>query len=65
MSYYGKNDAKGNDINPVELCKEALENLPKDIDLSIYDNNNDGIIDNVHIIFAGYGEEAGASSDAI
>lgn len=65
MSYYGKNDAKGNDINPVELCKEALENLPKDIDLSIYDNNNDGIIDYVHIIFAGYGEEAGASSDAI
>lgn len=65
MSFYGRNDAMGNDMNPVELCKEALKNLPGDMDFSVYDNNNDGIIDNVHIIFAGYGEEAGASSDAI
>lgn len=65
MSFYGRNDAMGNDANPLELCKEALANLPNDIDLSIYDNNADGIIDNVHIIYAGYGEEAGATSDAI
>lgn len=65
MSYYGRNDQMGNDQNPIALCKEALENLPQNIDLSVYDNNNDGIIDNVHIIFAGYGEESGAASDAI
>jgi len=30
------------------------------LDLSAYDLDNDGIIDGVHIIFAGYGQEAGA-----
>ena len=65
MRFYGENDAMGNDANPMELCKEALQNLPDDLDLSLYDNDGDGIVDNVHIIYAGYGEEAGASSAAI
>lgn len=65
MRFYGENDAIGNDANPQELCKEALRNLPDNLDLSLYDNDGDGIIDNVHIIYAGYGEEAGASSSAI
>lgn len=65
MRFYGENDAIGNDANPQELCKEALRNLPDNLDLSLYDNDGDGIIDNVHIIYAGYGEEAGASSAAI
>lgn len=66
MRYYGQNSSRGGqDINGLELCLEAIRNLPKDIDLSIYDNDHDGIVDNIHIIFAGYGEEAGASSDAI
>lgn len=66
MRYYGQNSSRGGgDANAIELCLEAIRNLPNDIDLSIYDNDHDGIVDNIHIIFAGYGEEAGASSDAI
>lgn len=66
MSYYGGNSTLGgNDGHAVDLCIEAMKSLPDDIDYSIYDNNKDGLVDNVHIIFAGYGEEAGASSDAI
>mgnify|MGYP003407608537 CR=1 FL=1 len=66
MKYYGANISYGGgDSHPLELCIEAIKNLPKDINYSLYDNNNDGLIDNVHIIFAGYGEEAGASSYAI
>lgn len=65
MRFYGENDAIGNDANPMELCREALQKLPVDLDLSLYDNDGDGLIDNVHIIYAGYGEEAGASSAAI
>lgn len=66
MRYYGSNTAiGGNDAHAVDLCIEAMMNLPDTVDLSVYDNDNDGMIDNVHIIFAGYGEEAGASSDAI
>lgn len=65
MKFYGANDSYGNDSNPLKLCIEAIKNLPKDLNFSLYDNNDDGLIDNVHIIFAGYGEESGASSDAI
>lgn len=66
MAYYGANGApSGNDMRPLELCVEAVKNLPEDVDYSLYDNNGDGLIDNMHIIFAGYGEEAGASTDAI
>lgn len=66
MSYYGANTyVGGNDRNPLELCIEAIKSLPTDIDYSSYDNDDDGLVDNVHIVFAGYGEEAGATSDAI
>ena len=66
MRYYGQNSSRGGgDVNAIELCLEAIRNLPKNIDYSLYDNDKDGIVDNIHIIFAGYGEEAGASSDAI
>ena len=66
MRYYGGNTTNGGgDKNPLELCIEAIKSLPNDIDFSIYDNDGDGVVDNVHIIYAGYGEEAGASADAI
>lgn len=66
MRYYGGNTSTGgNDSNPLELCIEAIKSLPDDVDFSLYDNDGDGIVDNVHIIYAGYGEEAGASADAI
>ena len=66
MRYYGGNATSGgSDSNPLELCIEAIRSLPEDINFSLYDNDGDGVVDNVHIIYAGYGEEAGASSDAI
>ena len=66
MRYYGQNSSLGGgDVNAFELCLEAIRNLPENIDYSMYDNDNDGIVDNIHIIFAGYGEESGASADAI
>lgn len=66
MKYYGANTGDGgSDSNPVALCIEAVRNLPVDLDYSLYDNDGDGLVDNIHIIFAGYGEEAGASANAI
>lgn len=66
MRYYGANTGDGgSDSNPVALCIEAVRNLPADLDYSLYDNDGDGLVDNIHIIFAGHGEEAGASADAI
>lgn len=66
ISYYGSNSgAGGNDINPYALFREAIEYAAKEKDLSQYDADGDGYIDNIHIIFAGHGEEAGAPAYTI
>ena len=66
MSYYGANFREGgNDVNVFGLFLETLEYVKSNIDIEDYDANSDGFIDNIHIIYAGHGEEAGASSDAI
>lgn len=66
MSYYGGNTGiGGNDKNPYDLFIEAINNAAQEINLSEYDADEDGVVDNVHIVYAGYGEEAGASSNAI
>jgi len=66
MAYYGGNSSRSRgDMNPKALFDEAIQYATKKTDLSMYDSDLDGYIDNIHIIFAGYGEEAGASSNAI
>lgn len=66
MAYYGGNVGfGGNDKNTYELFREALAHAGTQTNLNDYDADGDGYIDNIHIIYAGYGEEAGASSDAI
>ncbi len=66
MRYYGGNSgAGGNDQNPYALFEEAVSQAAKEVNLSDYDADGDGFVDNIHIVYAGYGEEAGASSDAI
>lgn len=66
MRYYGGNSgAGGNDQNPYALFEEAVSQTAKEVNLSDYDADGDGFVDNIHIVYAGYGEEAGASSDAI
>ena len=66
MEYYGGNVGWGsNDKNPYALFQEALDKAAGIVNLAEYDTDGDGYVDNIHIIYAGYGEEAGASSDAI
>ena len=67
MEFYGGNSGmvNGQDANAYSLFEEAITNAARDADLQLYDGDGDGFIDNVHIIFAGHGEEAGASSNAI
>ena len=66
MSFYGGNTGiSGNDKNPFALFEEAINNAIQEVNLSDYDADKDGFVDNVHIVYAGYGEEAGASSNAI
>lgn len=44
------------------FAKEAVDSAAKYVDFSDYDNDGDGHIDGLHIIFAGHGEEAGATN---
>lgn len=56
----------GNSDNGYQyFAREAVDSAAKYVDFSDYDNDGDGYIDGLHIIFAGYGEEAGASADHI
>lgn len=63
--YYGQNDADGNDQNPGELVKEAVQAADDAIDFSKYDNDGDGVVETVIIVHQGSGEEAGGSSTDI
>lgn len=47
MSYYGANDKNGNDIRPYEMVLHAVDLLQDEIDFSIYDTDNDGVVDNI------------------
>lgn len=60
LAFYGSTD-EGSQY----FAREAVDSAAKYVNFADYDNDNDGYIDGLHIIFAGYGEEAGASSDCI
>ncbi len=62
LKYYGK----GKDDNMSDFIPEVCSAADDMIDFTQYDANNDGFIDLVYIIYAGFGENYnGVSSDAI
>ncbi len=64
-SYYGSNDAYGNDKNPQMMVVHACQLLDEDIDFSQYDRDGDGVIDNVFIFYAGIGEHDSNVTNAV
>lgn len=66
MAEYGGNDESGNDKDPYSLIIEALTAAVSDgVDLSLYDADNDKILDNVYVFYAGYSESDGADENTI
>jgi len=65
MASYGANDTYGNDINPAAMIVDACAAANADVDFSIYDTDNDGVIDNVFVYYAGYNEAEGAAPNTI
>ncbi|HON19090.1 MAG TPA: M6 family metalloprotease domain-containing protein [Salinivirgaceae bacterium] len=65
MSYYGANDSYGNDVRPRELVTEAINLADPQANYANYDNDGDGSVDGVYVIYAGYGEEAGGGANCI
>lgn len=64
-SYYGENDASDNDKHPEAMVKEACELVDSIVDFTKYDNNNDGKVDFVYVMYAGYGEADGAGENYV
>lgn len=58
MEYYGGNDKAGFDLRPREMVSEACRKAYSTggVDFSRYDNNGDGHVDILYVIYAGYGE---------
>ena len=65
MAYYGENDRYGDDKNAELMVAEACELVDDSVDFSVYDSDNDGEVDFVCVIYAGYGEANGGASNTI
>ncbi len=60
MAHYGSTWAGAR-----QLATEAVHLANPDVDYSDYDNNGDGWVEGIYMIFAGYGEEAGGGPNTI
>lgn len=71
MAAYGGNDKNGDDKDPAGMAYEAVKLAKQQypsLNFKNYDWNNDGEVDQVYIIYAGYGEssdEDGSLEDTI
>lgn len=66
--YYGKNENlndAGSDVRVGQMVYDACLAADGSIDFSRYDNDKDGVADNVFVIFAGGDEASGAGPDHI
>lgn len=64
-AYYGANDWWGNDQHPEEMAIHACQILDDEVDFSQYDRDGDGMVDNIYIFYAGYGEADGGASNTV
>lgn len=65
MAYYGRETGMLHDVNPYEMIADACRLGDDDIDFSLYDEDHDGMVDNVFVFYAGYGQNSGAPSETI
>ncbi len=66
MAYYGGNDTSGNDKNPAQMVLDACAALATTgFNFAPYDTDNNGVIDNVFIYYAGYNEAEGGAANTI
>ncbi|MBR4645452.1 MAG: M6 family metalloprotease domain-containing protein [Bacteroidaceae bacterium] len=66
-SYYGSNadEVSGRDMHPAEMVAEAINLADAMVDYSDYDWDNDGYVDQVLVMYAGYGEAQAPSRPSL
>jgi M6 family metalloprotease-like protein len=65
MDYYGADNGNSQDVNSNELITEAVILADADVNYANFDNDNDGTVDGVYVVYAGYGQASGAPSNTI
>ncbi len=65
VSYYGSNNSWGDDLNPEKMVEEAIRLSSSQVDFSKYDWDNDGSVDQIFVLYAGYSEAQNAPSYTI
>lgn len=64
--YYGENNSlTGQDLHATDMVIEACRALDDEIDYTQYDLDGDGVIDNVYVVYAGYGASDSGMADRI
>ena len=64
-AWYGANQGVSRDIHLHEAVREALEEQQALLNLSLYDNDSDGYVDNICLLTAGPGEQDSGSENDI
>jgi M6 family metalloprotease-like protein len=65
-AYYSANDDYDADVNPKAMIKEAMQKAKianPTMSFKKFDNDGDGYVDNVYVIYAGYGEASSGNDD--
>ena len=66
LEYYGANSGTSHSKNAQELVKEMINLAGNDgVDFSLYDADNDGVVDNVSVFFAGHNEAEGGDENTL
>lgn len=65
MADYGGNDSRGNDKAPERMVVEACQALDGEVNFADFDNDGDGLVDNIFVFYAGQGEASYGGPDTI
>lgn len=63
--FYGGNNSSGNDSRPADFIIDACTIADEQVDFSLYDDDGDGVVDNVFVFFAGEDEAEGGDEGCI
>lgn len=65
-SHYGENDSDDNDTRPRQMVIDACNAAAADgVNFANFDTDNDGVVDNVFIFYAGHNEAEGGPKESI
>lgn len=66
QAYYGAHGSDGSsDVRPREMVIHGCQGALGEVNFADYDNNHDGFVDNVYVIYAGRGEASGGGANTI